>query len=309
MLQGIDISNLQGPPSAYRNQPWYRDAAFVIVQAIEPPRGYPGHDFIDPETGRRGYTGIQLRAAKEDGKYVGAYPWLWNGLPDTAADITHRLDTVPQSVTLDMRPYVDTEDTFGGPSAMGLLILPEQYLPVERQLLREPRPIAPSTFSLAATSRMTDVLTALAAADRWAAGRGLPAAGGYSGDWYIFGYLAGWWPADRHYWTADYNARVGARLHPLSPVHQFTSTPIDMDVMLESEIVTRVVEDDVLIPDDVVEKFHLTDNHNVMELIDNYEGIIRTVREQEQAACKAKLAAQRKPRKGAALVSDETTDA
>jgi hypothetical protein len=31
MIYGIDISNLQGPPSSYRNQGWYHYAEFVIV--------------------------------------------------------------------------------------------------------------------------------------------------------------------------------------------------------------------------------------------------------------------------------------
>lgn len=110
-LQGIDLSNLQGHPDTYRHLDWYRRAEFVLIQAIEPPPGYPGHDFIDPETGKRGYTGVQLRAAVEDGKKVGVYVWLWNGLADTRGNILARLATVPPSVSLDMRPFVDVEDT------------------------------------------------------------------------------------------------------------------------------------------------------------------------------------------------------
>lgn len=115
MMRGIDISNLQGHPDTYRHLQWYRDAEFVIVQALEPPAGYPGHDFIDPETGKRGYTGVQLRAAQEDGKRVGVYAWLWNGLDNTYTNILVRLATVPDSVKLDMRPYIDVEDTTAGP--------------------------------------------------------------------------------------------------------------------------------------------------------------------------------------------------
>jgi hypothetical protein len=115
-IHGVDISNLQGHPDNYRGAEWYRKAQFVIVQAIEPPPGYPGHDFIDPETGKRGYTGVQLRAAVEDGKKVGVYVWLWNGLADTRGNILARLATVPPSVQLDMRPWVDVEDTTGAPA-------------------------------------------------------------------------------------------------------------------------------------------------------------------------------------------------
>jgi hypothetical protein len=118
VLKGVDLSNLQGHPDTWPSQPWYpqyQAADFVIIQALEPPAGFPGHDFIDPETGKRGYTGVALRQAQRDGKKVGVYAWLWNGLPDTRSNILSRLATVPLSVTLDMRPWVDAEDTTGGP--------------------------------------------------------------------------------------------------------------------------------------------------------------------------------------------------
>lgn len=138
LLTGADISNLQGHPDGYRSQPWYQAAEFIICQAIEPPPGYLGHDFIDPETGKRGYTGVQLRAAKEDGKRVGVYVWLWNGLADTRGNILARLATVPPSVQLDMRPWVDVEDTTGGP---GAALVAEEHSPrLQRQLQCEGRP-------------------------------------------------------------------------------------------------------------------------------------------------------------------------
>lgn len=113
-MRVLDISNLQGHPDTWPSQPWYSEyqaAEGVIVQGIEPPAGYPGHDFIDPETGKRGYTGVALRQAKQDGKKVGVYVWLWNGLADTYGNIMARLETVPPSVPLDFRPFVDVEDT------------------------------------------------------------------------------------------------------------------------------------------------------------------------------------------------------
>lgn len=211
MLRGIDISNLQGPPSAYRDLAWYRNAEFVVVQAIEPPRGYRGWDHIDEVTGRRGYTGEQLMAARDDGKKVGVYAWLWNTLEMPRSDILARLNIVPAGFPLNMRPWVDVEDT-------------------------TPLGVAP---------RRAAVATARVAADDWAAERGLPRSGGYSGDWYIKGYLDRWWPSDWPYWCADYGSVAGSRLaEPWRPVHQFTSTPVDMDVMLESEI----VEDDMALP-------------------------------------------------------------
>lgn len=208
-LSGIDLSNLQGHPDTYRHLDWYVQSQFVIVQGIEPPSGFPGHDFIDPETGKRGYTGVQLRAAKEDGKYVGVYVWLWNGLSDTRGNILARLATVPPSVTLDMRPWVDVED--------------------------------PANATVA--SRQQDTIDARKAADDWAASFGLPPSGGYSGSWYQSDYLGGWWPQDWPKWWAAYDIPPGA-LHGgliagLVVAHQYTSDPVDQNVLLESEIVTQ----------------------------------------------------------------------
>ena len=203
MLMGIDISNHQGPPSIYRDQPWYRDAEFVIVQAIEPPAGYAGWDHTDAVSGRRGYTGEQLQAAREDGKKVGVYAWLWNMLPDPFNDIRARLNIVPANFPLDMRPWVDVEDT------------------------------SQTTVAI----RKAATLAARRAADEWALARALPPSGGYSGGWYINGYLDGWWPEDWLYWMADYS--IPPELYPSRPVHQYASTPIDQNAMLESEIVAR----------------------------------------------------------------------
>lgn len=117
-LNVVDLSNLQGHPDEWPSQPWYpvyQAANAVIVQALEPPPGFPGHGFIDPETGKRGYTGAALRQAEADGKKVAAYVWLWFGLADTTGNIKSRLDCVPSSVQLDPigghAVWVDVEDT------------------------------------------------------------------------------------------------------------------------------------------------------------------------------------------------------
>jgi hypothetical protein len=143
LLKGVDISNLQGHPDTWPSQPWYgvyQEASFVIIQAIEPPLGFPGHNFIDPETGKRGYTGVALRQARADGKSVGVYVWLWNGLADTYGNIRSRLDCVPPSVRLDMRPWVDVEDTTGGPGIRGVAVSAPEMGRVQRQLQCERRP-------------------------------------------------------------------------------------------------------------------------------------------------------------------------
>jgi len=197
-LRGIDISNHQQGPAVYRNTEWYRAAEFVIVQCITPPKPYTGWDV-------GGYTVAQLRAAKEDGKKIGIYCWLWNTLADTKADIRARLALVPDDLALDMRPWLDVEDVNAntGPS------------------------------------RQQDVLDALEVMDEWAAARGLPPTGVYSGDWYIRGYMGGWFPEGRMYWMADYG--LAPTVLPARPIHQYTSSPVDLNVMLESEIVTTVV--------------------------------------------------------------------
>lgn len=215
-LYGIDGSNHNGPPTSYRNQSWYKDAEFTIWQAINPPRPYAGWDV-------GGYTAEQLRAAKEDGKKVGVYIWLWNSFSSSAAtkaDIASRLALIPDDVPLDMRLWLDMEDTT------------QDHGPARQQ----------------------DVLDALEVMDQWAGDhsgwvrtglngegrRPLYLPGIYSGDWYLRGYMDAWFPPDRVYWQANYSLSAnGAEqaLLPARPLIQYTSTPVDMDVMLESEIV------------------------------------------------------------------------
>jgi hypothetical protein len=142
----IDLSNLQNHPDTWPGQPWYpvyQAATLVIVQAIVVPPGYPGHDFIDRETGLAGYTGVQLRRALADGKAIEAYVWLWNGLADTQADIRRRLSTVPPSVYGALqRAWIDVEDTSGGGMIRGRAITPtiDAYARTARQLQCEGRP-------------------------------------------------------------------------------------------------------------------------------------------------------------------------
>lgn len=195
MLRGVDLSNHNGPPGTYRGQQWYQDAQFVIAQAIDPPSSYP-----------RGVTAEQLRAAKADGKYAGVYVWLWNYFETSAAtkaDIASRLALIPVDVPLDMRLWLDMEDTT------------QDHGPARQQ----------------------DVLDALEVMDDWSAARNLPPPGVYSGDWYLRGYMDAWFPPDRMYWLADYG--IPPTLFPSRPLHQFTSNPVDMNAMLESEIVTQ----------------------------------------------------------------------
>lgn len=87
-------------------------------------------------------------------------------------------------------------------------------------------------------TRTSDVLDARAAADEWAAAHALPPSGGYSGAWYQDGYLGGWWPAGWLKWWAAYGIPAGSIIGDDIVAHQYGSTPVDLDVMLDSEIVT-----------------------------------------------------------------------
>lgn len=92
-------------------------------------------------------------------------------------------------------------------------------------------------------SYQTDVDTARAAADAWAVERGLPPSGGYSGDWFVNGYMEGWWPAGWLKWWAVYNGNPGSIIGGEIVAHQWTSTPVDRDAMLDSEIVSATPEE------------------------------------------------------------------
>lgn len=229
-MLGIDISNHQGPPVRYSLERWYLDAEFVIVQAVDPPAPYP-----------RGVTDPQLRQAKADGKYVGVYLWLWNS-GSVVDDIRSKLALIPDDVQLDMRLWLDVEDTS-------------------------------SPFSA------DRCLKALQLCDEWASARGLPPTGIYTGDWYLNGYMGGWFPEGRMYWQADYGK--APELLPSRPVHQYQGSPIDLDAMLESEIITNTTEaPTVRIPQEYVDKFALGDDQNIQGLIDNFEGVISESRKQ-----------------------------
>lgn len=86
-------------------------------------------------------------------------------------------------------------------------------------------------------TRQSDTLTARRAADDFAADRGLPPSGGYSGSWYRDAYLNGWWPAGWKRWWAAYGLDPGTIIGGDIVAHQWTSTPVDQNVMVESEIV------------------------------------------------------------------------
>ena len=209
MLEGIDTSNLQGTPSNYAGQWWYQQAQFVIVQAI--PKG--------------ALTAPQLYQAEGAGKYCGIYTWLWHtpswrlGDQTVEGDQLARLATVPDNAKLDMRPWLDVEDNISDGWA------------------------APGN-----SGRKDDVLRAFDALDTWAAGRGLPEAGIYTSQYFIdllFGgdesFLDG-----RKRWLANYSASAGGVIGGNVVAHQYTSDPVDRDVMLESEIVSGPSAADVL---------------------------------------------------------------
>ena len=199
-LYGLDISNHN--TMSYRSMAEYQAADFVIVQAIDPPQPYTGWE-------RGGYTAEQLRAGVADNKHVGVYVWLWNSFSTSAAtqaDIAARLALIPDDVYLDMRLWLDMEDTT------------QDHGPPRQQ----------------------DVLDALEVMDQWSVEHGImPKPGVYSGDWYLRGYMDAWFPPDRVYWQANYaltHDEASAALLPMRPCIQYTSDPIDQNAMLTSEV-------------------------------------------------------------------------
>ena len=204
-LYGLDISNFNGMPAQYRDTAEYQQAEFIIAQAI--PRPAP-----------TGYTGPQLRAAHEDGKYCGIYTWLWHdpswrmGDQSVEDDQRIRLATVPDDVDLDMRPWLDVEDN----QSTGWQV-----------------PIA---------QRVDDVNRAFDVLDAWAINHGLPLTGIYWSRYFIDLLFGGvnYWP-DRKQWLAHYGIVPGSLIGGNVVAHQYTSTPVDQNVMLESEIVNGEV--------------------------------------------------------------------
>lgn len=254
MISGIDLSNQNAAdPQTYRQQPWYQAARFLVVQAIPRPRG-------DPTTPKI------LRMGQADGKALGIYCWLWSDPtwrldPSVTADMLLRLDTVPDDIPLQMRPWLDFEDN-----------------------------VSDGWRQVSVQQRKDDTQEALDALHIWGAKRGLGTPGLYISEYYaslLFGeavaQLASWL-GGVPLWLAHYGRPPGEPIGGLVVGHQYSSNPVDQDVFVETEIVWAVQppEDDVLIPDEYVTKFSLADNHTqgaLDGLIANFEGTIRTARE------------------------------
>jgi hypothetical protein len=207
VISGVDISNHQGLPANYRNEKWYQDAEFVIAQAI--PRPAPN-----------GVVGEQLRAARDDGKSLGSYCWLWHDPswrlgPTVREDQLRRLETIPDDVTLNMRLWLDIEDNQ-----------------------------STGWNNVSVQQRVEDVWEALRTLDEWSIDRGLPLAGIYWSRWFIDLLFDGVDYFGRYQWLAHYGITPGSLIGGLVVAHQYASTPIDLDFMLDSEIVTAVPPDD-----------------------------------------------------------------
>ena len=199
-LWGVDTSNLNGDPSTYIHQQPYASSDFVIVQAI--PRG--------PTT-----TAQQLYVGQESGLLLGIYTWLWDTpswrlSPDVITDQSMRLKEVPQDVTLNARPWLDLEDN----QSSGW-----QQVTVQQ--------------------RIDNARRALWTLDQFAGDRKLPPAGVYTSRWYQSLLYGGWDFDGRPLWLANYNRNPGSLLGGQVVGHQWTSTPMDSDVFLESEFIQK----------------------------------------------------------------------
>lgn len=243
-LRGADVSNLQGPPANYRGSNWYHRAEFIICQAIPRPRP-------------NGICAEQLHAAHDDGKHTGVYSWLWHDpnwrlTADVRQDQLLRLATVGDA-PVDMRPWLDAEDNQSS-----------------------------GWRNVSVAQRRDEVLVALATLTEWAVGRLLPQAGLYTSTYFVnllYGGNLDWLPPGTPTWLAHYGVPAGSLIGGMCVAHQFSSSPIDQDVLLESEIVTQGAPI-VHIPADYVTKFSLADDQDVQGLIDNFEGICRDLQGQ-----------------------------
>lgn len=123
-------------------------------------------------------------------------------------------------------------------------------------------------------TREKDVLDARVAADQWAADHGYPPSGGYSADWFVNGYLGGWWPDGwKKWWAAYTNANgfpaPGSILVGLVVIHQYASNPVDMNYMLESEVVGPTDPGEMTVPEYKQAMAYLW--HNVIEPLSSYK--------------------------------------
>lgn len=261
LIEGVDVSNMNGDPALYRDAQWYKDASFLLVQAIPRPRG-------DPTTPRI------LRTGQQDGKALGVYCWLWSDPnwrldANVTRDMQLRLATVPDDIPLQMRPWLDFEDN-----------------------------VSDGWRLVSVQRRKDDVQEALDALHTWGARRNLGTPGLYISEYYtslLFGEtvaeLANWL-GGVPLWLAHYGRPAGSLIGGLVVGHQYASQPVDLDMMLDTEIAGASVvvvppqdaqEEFVLIPDDYVTKFNLPDNHDITGLINNFEGVITKTREIAEA--------------------------
>jgi len=96
-LLAVDVSNYTTPLTPDALAQWQQaGVGLVIVQAIDPPPGFP-----------TGETRAQLQACKDAGLPVDAYVWLWFDLD--GSDIAHKLSMLDGFNV--RRIWLDVEDT------------------------------------------------------------------------------------------------------------------------------------------------------------------------------------------------------
>jgi hypothetical protein len=239
MKSVIDVSNLNG--MGYRSLAEYQRADGLYVQAIPRPRP-------------NGIVAQQLYAGRDDGKALGIYSWLWHDPtwrmdPDLRADQRLRLETVPNDVQLVMRPMIDVEDN-----------------------------VSTGWQSVSVQQRKDDLMVCLDVLHAFAVARNLPDPGIYWSAYYINLLFDGWVPDGVFQWKAHYGIQPGSLIGGFVVGHQFSSTPIDQSIFVDSELQPSQ-EADVPIPQEYVDKFHLGSNQDIQGLIDNFEGVITTTRE------------------------------
>jgi hypothetical protein len=257
-MLAVDVSNYTGRLTKKTLNAWKAaDVGLVIVQAIDPPEGYP-----------EGVTRQQVEACDAAGLAVDAYLWLWM-TGDFESDIRHKLSLLDGLPIRQL--WLDVEDTSGGDSHMRV-IRTRRALEICDQWVIDHGGATVRTGLNGEGMRM------------------LHPTGVYSGRWYWPVYMQNTNEfADRELWDANYddNPDASANFRPYggwraARIKQYRGTSelagqggIDMNVLSVAE--EAELEDDVVIPDDYVSKFDLHDNHDVEGLIANFEGIIDSV--------------------------------
>lgn len=199
-----------------------------------------------------GRTRVHLQACATAGMPTDAYLYLWTG-SDVEADMRAKLALLDGFEDQVGRLWLDCEDT----------------------------------TAASPQARQGTIRWALAVLDEWSSAHGKPIPGIYTGRWWWTAYVDDTTEfADRPLWASQYDGIADASVVDLfggwqsCAIKQYAGSQpdgTDLNVLAEE------VPTEVKIPHDYVTKFHLANDQDINGLIDNFEGVITTVRNQALA--------------------------